>query len=113
MSTLSRFVFVPAIVLLATPVMIGEMILGRRGRMSAPNTMKKIATEVGASPRWEYLGWLGIVVVFFVLSFFSVVAMVVVDFAVVVITIIVAVVVVVPQLWRKKLIIFNRCLGVF
>ena len=67
-------VYLVAIVLIATPVMIGELILGRRGRMSAPNTLKKIAGEVGASPRWEYLGWLGIVALFFVLSFFSVIA---------------------------------------
>ena len=67
-------VYIFAIALIATPVMIGEMILGRRGRMSAPNTLKKIAGEVGASPNWKYLGWLGIVALFLVLSFFSVVA---------------------------------------
>ena len=52
-------VYLLAIALIATPVMIGEMILGRRGRMSAPNTLKMIAKEVGASSKWEYLGWLG------------------------------------------------------
>jgi NSS family neurotransmitter:Na+ symporter len=67
-------VYLLAIALIATPVMIGEMILGRRGRMSAPATLKKIAGEVGASENWKYLGWLGIVALFFVLSFFSVVA---------------------------------------
>jgi NSS family neurotransmitter:Na+ symporter len=67
-------VYLLAIALIATPVMIGEMILGRRGRMSAPATLKKIADEVGASKNWKYLGWLGIVALFFVLSFFSVVA---------------------------------------
>ncbi len=67
-------VYLLAIAFIATPVMIGEMILGRHGRMSAPNTLKKIATEVRASPNWKYLGWLGIVALFLVLSFFSVVA---------------------------------------
>jgi NSS family neurotransmitter:Na+ symporter len=66
-------VYLLAIVLIATPVMIGEMLLGRHGRMSAPNTLKKIATEVGASPNWKYLGWIGIVALFLVLSFFSVI----------------------------------------
>ncbi len=67
-------VYLLAIALIATPVMIGEMILGRHGRMSAPNTLKKIAGEVRASPNWMYLGWLGIVGLFLVLSFFSVIA---------------------------------------
>lgn len=67
-------VYLLAIALVATPVMIGEMILGRHGRMSAPNTLKKIAGEIGASLNWKYLGWLGIVVLFLVLSFFSVIA---------------------------------------
>ena len=67
-------VYLVAIVVIATPIMMGEMLLGRRGRMSAPETLRKIAGEVGASPRWEWLGWLGIVALFFVLSFFSVIA---------------------------------------
>lgn len=67
-------VYLLAIALVATPLMIGEMMLGRHGRMSAPNTLKKIAGEVGASLNWKYLGWLGMVVLFLVLSFFSVIA---------------------------------------
>ena len=66
-------VYILAIALVATPVMIGEMLLGRHGRMSAPGTLKKIAIEARASPSWKYLGWLGIVALFLVLSFFSVI----------------------------------------
>lgn len=66
-------VYLLAIFLVAMPVMIGEMILGRHGRMSAPGTLRKIATELRASPRWQWLGWMGIVVLFLVLSFFSVI----------------------------------------
>ena len=67
-------VYLLAILLIATPIMLGEMLLGRHGRMSAPNTLRKIAGEVGASPNWMWLGWLGIVILFLVLSFFSVIA---------------------------------------
>ncbi len=67
-------VYLAAIVIIATPVMIGEMLLGRHGRMSAPSSFKKIAAEVGASPNWKYVGWLGIATLFLVLSFFSVIA---------------------------------------
>lgn len=67
-------IYLFAIAVIATPVMIGEMMLGRHGRMSAPSSFKKIALEVGASPHWKYVGWLGIVTLFLVLSFFSVIA---------------------------------------
>jgi NSS family neurotransmitter:Na+ symporter len=67
-------VYLIAIVVIATPVMVGEMMLGRHGRQSAPNTFRKIAAEVKASPAWEYVGWLGIVTMILVLSFFSVIA---------------------------------------
>ncbi len=67
-------VYLVAIFLVATPIMMSEMILGRRGRMSAPNTLRKMAQEIKASEHWKWLGWMGIVGVFLVLSFFSVVA---------------------------------------
>ena len=67
-------VYLLAIFLIATPIMMGEMLLGRRSRMSAPQTLRSMASEIGASPRWEWLGWMGIFTLFIVLSFFSVVA---------------------------------------
>lgn len=67
-------IYLLAIFLIATPVMMGEMLLGRRGRMSAPKTLEKIAVEEGNSSNWKFLGWWGILALFFVLSFFSVIA---------------------------------------
>jgi NSS family neurotransmitter:Na+ symporter len=67
-------VYVIAVFVVAMPIMMGEMIIGRRGRMSPPNSLRKIAVEEGGSPAWRWLGWLGLVAVFIVLSFFSVVA---------------------------------------
>lgn len=67
-------VYLLAIFLVATPVMMGEMMLGRHGRMSAPSTLQSIAREMRASPHWGWLGWLGIAALFLILSFFSVVA---------------------------------------
>jgi NSS family neurotransmitter:Na+ symporter len=67
-------VYVVAIFVVATPIMIAEMVMGRRGRMSAPNTIRKLASQAGASRAWQGLGWMGLVAVFLVLSFFSVVA---------------------------------------
>ncbi len=67
-------VYLVAIFVVAMPIMMGEMVIGRRGRLSAPNTMRKLAAEAGASKAWAGLGWMGVVAVFLVLSFFSVVA---------------------------------------
>ncbi len=67
-------IYVAAIFLVATPIMMSEMILGRQGRMSAPNTMRKLAQRIGASRRWEWLGWWGLLAMFVVLSFYSVIA---------------------------------------
>ena len=67
-------VYLIAIFVVAMPIMMGEMVIGRRGRMSAPNTMRKLAADAGASRAWQGLGWLGLIAVFLVFSFFSVVA---------------------------------------
>jgi len=67
-------VYLIAIFLVAMPIMMGEMLIGRRGRMSAPTTMRLLAIETRSSPAWQGVGWMGIAAVFIVLSFFSVVA---------------------------------------
>jgi len=56
------------------PIMMAEVMLGRRGRQSPINTMRTLASEEGKSPAWQLLGWLGIVAGFTILSFYSVVA---------------------------------------
>ncbi len=56
------------------PIMMAEIMLGRRGRQSPINTMKSLAREEGSSPFWQLLGWMGIVSGFLILSFYSVIA---------------------------------------
>jgi NSS family neurotransmitter:Na+ symporter len=67
-------VYVLAILLVATPIMISEMIIGRHARASAPTAMRKVAMESGTSSHWGLLGWMGLFALFLVLSFYSVVA---------------------------------------
>jgi len=66
-------IYLLAMITIATPVMMAEMLIGRTGRMSAPNTMKTLAQQIGASKYWQGLGWLGIFGIFLVLSYFSVI----------------------------------------
>lgn len=67
-------VYVLAILLVATPIMLVEMIIGRRARRSAPAAMQVLAVESGASRNWRFVGWMGLFALFLVLSFYSVIA---------------------------------------
>jgi len=67
-------VYVIAILLVATPIMIAEMVIGRHALASAPTAMRNVAKNAGASRHWELLGWMGLFALFLVLSFYSVIA---------------------------------------
>ena len=67
-------VYVIAILLVATPIMLAEMIIGRRARRSAPAAMELLAVQQDASRNWRFLGWMGLFALFLVLSFYSVIA---------------------------------------
>jgi len=67
-------VYAIAILLVATPIMLAEMIIGRRARRSAPAAMENLAVEHGASRHWRFVGWMGLFALFLVLSFYSVIA---------------------------------------
>ena len=67
-------VYLVCITLIGVPIMMAEILLGRRGRQSPINTMSALAAEAGASPRWAWLGWIGVVSGFLIMSFYSVIA---------------------------------------
>ena len=67
-------IYVLAMLLIATPIMLSEMVIGRHARMSAPSAMRKVALESGASGWWQAVGWMGQLVQLLVLSFYSVIA---------------------------------------
>ncbi|MGR8929415.1 MAG: sodium-dependent transporter [Gammaproteobacteria bacterium] len=67
-------VYLMCVAALGIPIMIAEIMLGRRGRQSPINTMSALATEAGADPRWHYLGWTGMIAGFLILSYYSVIA---------------------------------------
>ena len=56
------------------PVMLAEILLGRRGRASPINTMHELADEAKATPFWGGIGWMGALAGLLILSFYSVVA---------------------------------------
>ncbi|MFT5427037.1 MAG: NSS family neurotransmitter:Na+ symporter [Gammaproteobacteria bacterium] len=66
--------YIGCVLLVGIPIMMSEVLLGRRGRQSPINTMEALAGDEGLSSAWRYLGWMGVVAGFLILSFYSVVA---------------------------------------
>ncbi|MGB1220609.1 MAG: sodium-dependent transporter [Alcanivoracaceae bacterium] len=62
------------IALIGIPVMMAEILIGRRGRHSPINSMVKLAKDAQVSRRWGYLGFVGALAGFLIMSFYSVVA---------------------------------------
>ncbi len=67
-------VYLVCILLLGIPVMVAEVLLGRRGRQSPINTMRELTRAAGLHGFWNHLGWLGVVAGLLILSFYSVIA---------------------------------------
>ena len=67
-------VYLLCIAAIGIPIMMAEVLLGRRGRQSPINTMRDLAVEEGVHPYWQFLGWSGVVAGFLILSYYSVIA---------------------------------------
>ena len=67
-------VYLVCIALIGIPIMMAEVMIGRRGRRSPINTMRALAAEENASPHWQWLGWAGVIAGFLILSYYSVIA---------------------------------------
>ncbi len=67
-------VYLLCVALMGLPIMMAEVMLGKRGRNSPINSMKILAAEAKQSQWWQLLGWSGVVAGILILSFYSVVA---------------------------------------
>ncbi len=67
-------VYLICIALVGLPIMVAEILIGRRGRQSPLNTMHALAQEAGRSPHWRWVGAMGIASGFLILSFYTVIA---------------------------------------
>jgi NSS family neurotransmitter:Na+ symporter len=67
-------VYLLCIAAIGIPIMMAEVLLGRRGRQSPINTMRDLAQAEGVNPHWKFLGWSGVVAGFLILSYYSVIA---------------------------------------
>ncbi len=67
-------IYLLCIALIGIPIMMAEIMLGRRGRQDPVSTMKHLARESGHSRAWGLLGWMGVIAGFLILSYYSVIA---------------------------------------
>ena len=67
-------VYLLCIALIGIPIMMAEIMLGRRGKQSPINTMLTLARGEGRNPGWVWLGWMGVLAGFLILSYYSVIA---------------------------------------
>ncbi len=67
------FVFLLALVFVATPVLILELLIGRNGKTDAAGSISIAAEQSEMSSRWAVIGWIGIIASFLILSLYSVV----------------------------------------
>lgn len=62
------------IAVVGIPIMVAEVMMGRKGGMSPINSMRKLAADSKVSQRWAGIGHMGVLSAFLILSFYSVVA---------------------------------------
>lgn len=67
-------VYLACIALIGAPVLMAEILVGRRGGGSAIHAFRSLAASENLSGRWTMIGWIGILCAFLILSFYSVVA---------------------------------------
>jgi NSS family neurotransmitter:Na+ symporter len=66
--------YILCVFLVGMPVMVSEVLIGRRGRRNPVATMRIVGEEEGSHPQWGLVGVMGIIAGFLILSFYSVIA---------------------------------------
>ena len=67
-------IYLGCILIIGLPIMISEIIIGRKAGNSPINAMKNVALESKSSGSWQIVGWSGIFAGILILSFYSVIA---------------------------------------
>ena len=67
-------VYLLCVFMIGLPVMMSEILIGRRGRRNPVATMSLLGAEEGGTGHWRWLGALAVVAGIFILSYYSVVA---------------------------------------
>jgi len=66
-------IYVLCVAALGIPMMMAEVMLGRRGKRTPVNSMRALAEENNASQAWQLIGWSGTLAGMLILSYYSVI----------------------------------------
>ena len=67
-------VYIPCLFLVAFPLMMSELMIGRQGRSNPVHAIINVARLHKLKIAWQIIGWLGIITSFLIFSYYSVVA---------------------------------------
>ncbi|MEM7002591.1 MAG: sodium-dependent transporter [Pseudomonadota bacterium] len=67
-------IYLICVAFVGIPIMISEVMLGRAGRASPINTMRKITKQANRKNGWVFIGWMGVLAGFLILSYYAVIA---------------------------------------
>jgi len=72
----AAFVLVYLIIMavVSTPILVMELVIGRRGQANPVDSVVNVAKESGSSPGWKIIGYLGVIINTLTLFFYFVVA---------------------------------------
>jgi NSS family neurotransmitter:Na+ symporter len=64
-------IYIVLLIAITIPLMMAETLMGRRGQASAPESMRRLAKEVGGHPAWVIVGGLGVLGAFLIMTYYS------------------------------------------
>jgi NSS family neurotransmitter:Na+ symporter len=67
-------VYLACVLLVGLPLLMAEILIGRRGGRNPVHAMLNVAKEAGRSPGWGAVGWIGVTGALIILSYYAVVA---------------------------------------
>ncbi|MCR9261902.1 MAG: sodium-dependent transporter [Pseudomonadaceae bacterium] len=67
-------IYLICVAFVGIPIMMSEVMLGRAGRTSPINAMRKLVEMGKRSPLWVMIGWMGVLAGFLILSYYAVIA---------------------------------------
>ena len=66
--------YIACVFIIGIPIMMAEVMLGRRSRRNPIDAMRELAFQEESSPHWAWVGRMGVLAGFLILSFYSVIA---------------------------------------
>ena len=67
-------IYLCCVFFIGVPILMAEIMLGRRGAASPEQAIKNVAVESSCSPRWSAVGYLNLLTSFLIVFVYSVVA---------------------------------------